>query len=242
MNSHKLDTSSSITQLGLSILSNLTWKPHINSIAKQASQKLGFLSRARGYFSPSQLLTIYKSQVRPSLEYCSHVWGVAPKSSLHLLDRVQSKAIRLINNPNLTNSLQSLSHRHLVADLPIFYRYFQGHCSQEIKNIIPDPVRRVRTTRSSTYSHPFQVTLPNPQTLAYKSSFIPRTSQLWNSLPPTTFPESYNLSSFKSNINKLHLSPFLLKLPLFFSVFPLSGLCYRPYGLSPALLTKKNAN
>ena len=130
MNGHKLDISSSITQLGLSTSSNLTWKPHINSIAKYASQKLGFLSRARDCFSPSQLLTIYKSQIRPSPEYCSHVWCGAAKASLHL-GRVQSKAIRLINNPNLTNSLQSLSHRHLVSDLSIFYRYCHGHCSQE---------------------------------------------------------------------------------------------------------------
>ena len=101
--------------------------------------------------------------------------------------------------------LYSLSHRRLAADLSTFYRYFHGNCSQEIKNIIPDPVRRVRTTRSSTYSHPFQVTLPNPRTLAHKSSFIPRISQMWNSLPPTIFPESYNLSFFKSNINKLDL-------------------------------------
>ena len=101
--------------------------------------------------------------------------------------------------------LYSLSHRRLFADLSIFYRYFHGHCSQAIKNFIPDPVRRVRTTRSSTYSHPFQVTLPNLRTLSHKSSFIPRTSQLWNSLPPTTFPESYNVSSFKSNTNKLDL-------------------------------------
>ena len=58
MNDHKLDISYSFTQLGLSVSSNLTWKLHIISIAKHASQKLGFLSRARGYFSPSQLLTI----------------------------------------------------------------------------------------------------------------------------------------------------------------------------------------
>ena len=205
MNGHKLDTSSSITQLGLSVLSILTWKPHINSIAKHASQKLGFLSRARGYFSPSQLLTIYRSQIRPSLEYCSHVWGGAPKSSLHLLDRVQSKAIRLTKNPNLTNSLQSLSHRRLIANLSIFYLYFHEHCSQEIRNIIPDPVSHVPATRSSIHSHPFQVTLPNPLTLAHQSPFIPRTSHLWNSLPPITFPESYKLSFFKCNINKLDL-------------------------------------
>ena len=205
MNGHKLEISSSFTHLGLSVSSNLTWKPHIISIAKHASQKLGFLSRSRGYFSPSQLLSIYKSQIRPSLEYCTHVWGDSPKSSLNLLDRVQFKAIHLINNSNLTNSLQSLSHHYLVANIPIFYRYFNGHCSQEIKNIILNPVKRVRTTRSSTHSHPFQVTLPNARTLVHKSSFIPRTSQLWNSLPPTTFPESYNFSSFKSDVNKLDL-------------------------------------
>ena len=197
----KQDISSSITQLGPSISSNLTWKPHINSIAKHTSQKLGFLPRARGYFSPSQILTIYKSQIRPSLENCSHVWGGAPKSSLHLLDRVQSKAIRLINNLNLTNSLQSLSHRRLVADLSIFYRYFHGHCSQEIKNIIPDPVRRDRTTRSSTYSHPFKLHYLIHELYLTNHFLFP---ELLN-CGTHCHSESYNLLSFKSNINKLDL-------------------------------------
>ena len=146
MNDHKLDISSSFIQLGLPVSSNLTLKPHINSIAKHASQKIGFLFRARGYFLLSQLLTIYKFQIRPSLEYCSHVWGGAPKSSLHLLERVQSKAIRLVKNPNLTTSLQSLFHCRLVVDLSTFYRYFHGHCSKEIKNVFSDPVKRIRTT------------------------------------------------------------------------------------------------
>ena len=220
MNGHKLNISSSITQLSLSISSNLTWKPHINSIAKHASQKLGSLSRVRGYCSPSQLLTIYKSQIRPSLEYCSHVWSGAPKSSLHLLDRVQSKAIRLINNPNLTNSLQSLSHRRLVADLSIFYRYVHGHCSQEIKNIIPDPVRRVRTTSSFTYSHPSKLHyLIHELYLTNHLSFLERLNcgthchPLLSLNPKICHP--LNLTS-----TNLMLSPFLLKLPLFFSVFP----------------------
>ena len=162
MNGCELDISSSFNQLSLSNSSSLTWKRHIHSIAKHASQKLDFLSRTLGYFSPPQLLAIYKSQIRPSLEYCSHICDGVPKSSLHLLDKIPSKAIHLINNPNLTNSLQSLTHRRLVVDLSTFYRYFYGHCSLEIKNIIPGPVRRVRTSRNSTESHPFQVTLPNP--------------------------------------------------------------------------------
>ena len=159
MNGDELDNSASFTQLGLSLSSNLTWKAHIHSLAKHASQKLGFLARARGFLSSSHLLSINKSQIRPSLEleYCSHIWGGAPKSTLGLLDKVQSKAIRLINNPDLAKSLQPHSHRRLVGDLSIFYRYYNGHCSQEIRDIIPVPLRRVRTTRSSTHSHTFQV-------------------------------------------------------------------------------------
>ena len=72
--------------------------------------------------------------------------------ALGLLDKVQSKAICLINNPNLTKSLQPLACCCLVGDLSIFYRYFHRHCSQEIRKIIPVPLTRVRATRTSTHN------------------------------------------------------------------------------------------
>ena len=219
MNGDELDTSTSFTQLGLSLSSNVIWKTHIHSLAKHGSQKLGSLARARGSFSSSHLLTIYKSQIRPSLEYCSHVRGVAQKYTVCLLDRVQSKAIRLINNPNFAKSLQPLSHLHLAGDLSIFYGYFHGHGSQKIRDVISVPLRRIRTTRSSTHSHPFQVSLPNPRTLSHKSSNTPRTCNLWNVLSSSCFPESYNLPFFKSKINKLDLTSFSSKLFAFF-LFP----------------------
>ncbi|KAG1666807.1 Thyroid receptor-interacting protein 11 [Nymphon striatum] len=60
------------------------------------------------------------------------------------------RSVRLINNSNLSKSLQPLSHRRCVADLSIFYSYLYGNCSQEIKDIIPGPMRRVRNTRQSS--------------------------------------------------------------------------------------------
>nr|CAH7753859.1 unnamed protein product [Callosobruchus chinensis] len=54
--------------------------------------------RARKYFSPSNLLTLYKAQIRPSLEYCSHIWGAAAPTTLSILDAVQRRAIRLIGS------------------------------------------------------------------------------------------------------------------------------------------------
>ena len=136
MNDTEPDTSTSFTQLGLSLSSSPTWETDIHLLAKHASQKLGFLARARGFFSSSHLPTKYKSQIRPSLEYCSHVWDGAPKSTLCILDKVQSKAIRLTNNPNLTKSLQSLSHRRLVGALAIFSRFFHSHCSHEVREVL----------------------------------------------------------------------------------------------------------
>nr|CAH7723059.1 unnamed protein product [Callosobruchus chinensis] len=81
------------------------------SIATAAGKKLGYLSRARKHFSPSNLLTLYKAQLTPSLEYCSHIWGAAAPTTLSILDAVQRRAIRLIGDPALTCHLQPLSHR-----------------------------------------------------------------------------------------------------------------------------------
>ena len=51
--------------------------------------------------------------IRPCLEYCSHIWGTSPYTSL--LDRVESKAIRLIGDLSLTSTLDPLSLRRKVA-------------------------------------------------------------------------------------------------------------------------------
>nr|CAH7725860.1 unnamed protein product [Callosobruchus chinensis] len=79
--------------------------------------------RARKYFSPSNLLTLYKAQIRPSLEYCSHIWGAAAPTTLSIPDAVQRRANRPIGDLALTCHLQPLSHRRAVGDLSLFYRY-----------------------------------------------------------------------------------------------------------------------
>nr|CAH7756133.1 unnamed protein product [Callosobruchus chinensis] len=73
MNNQVLPRSHSFKLLGVSTTENMIWHEHVSSIATAAGKKLGYLFRARKYFSPSNLLTLYKTQIRPSLEYCSHV-------------------------------------------------------------------------------------------------------------------------------------------------------------------------
>nr|CAH7722555.1 unnamed protein product [Callosobruchus chinensis] len=92
-------------------------------------QQLGYLFSARKYFSPPKVLTLYKAQIRPSLESCSHIWGTDAPTTLPILDAIQRRAIRLIGDPALTCHLQPLSHRRAVDDLSLFYRYSNGLCS-----------------------------------------------------------------------------------------------------------------
>nr|CAH7761050.1 unnamed protein product [Callosobruchus chinensis] len=147
-----------------------------------AGKKLGYLFRAKKYFSPSNLLMLYKAQVRPSLE-CCHIWGAAGPTNLSILDAVQRTAIRLIGDPALTCHLQPLSHRRAVGDLSLFYRYSKGFCSSELTSIIPPLSKPVRCTRGSTSSHPRAVILHTPRTERYDRTFVPRVSRGWNGLP-----------------------------------------------------------
>ena len=105
------------------------------------------------------------------------IWLSCLGESTHkaLLNRVESKAFRLINFPPLTNCLDSLSHRRNVASLSIFYRYFHTECSSEITNCMPPKIPRLRSTRLSTSSHPNSVPLSNARVNQYLHSFIPYT-------------------------------------------------------------------
>ena len=107
----------SVNILGLQISSSLYWRDHIVQIAKSASKKLGVLFRCKQYFSAAQLFKLYTGFIRPCLEYCSHIWGSSPYTSL--LDRIESKAIRLVGDPSLTSTLDPLSLRRKVASLSL---------------------------------------------------------------------------------------------------------------------------
>ena len=188
----------SINILGLEISTNLSWRNHIESIAKSASRKLGVLFRCRNFFSSAELLQLYVGLIRPCVEYCSHVWGGSPYT--RLLDRVEAKAFRLVGDARLTSSLDSLSLRRSVASLTIFYRIYFGYCSHELRSIIPPPLPRPRSTRQAASSHSFCVRLSNDRLSRHSESFIPTTARVWNSLPQSVFPDSFNISLFKRRV------------------------------------------
>lgn len=201
--------SDNIDSLGMNIADNLVWHDHITGVSKKAACRLGFLRRSKQYFTPSCLALIYKSFIRPLLEYNSYIWAGASVRSRRFIDRIQDRAIRMIHNNAVTDSIDSLEHRRSVSALCRFYKYFHGDCSLGISDIMPQRATFSHNTRSSQRSHPFTVALNFNHTNKARNSFIPRTSRMWNSLPLSVFPTSPDIKDFKTKIHEyLRNNPF----------------------------------
>ncbi|KAG0716301.1 hypothetical protein GWK47_010029 [Chionoecetes opilio] len=67
---------------------------------------------------------LYKAQVRSSLEYACLAWGGAANKHLALLDKVQARAVRIIedNNAGQEPHLTTLQHRCDVAGLTVVFK------------------------------------------------------------------------------------------------------------------------
>ena len=116
-----LEEKSSFKMLGLTFSSKFDWGSYIISITKSASKKIGALILSMKFLSPEVALYLYKSTIRPYMEYCCHVWAGVASCYLDLLDKL-TKRIRRIVGPSLAASLEPLAHRRNVASLSLFYR------------------------------------------------------------------------------------------------------------------------
>ncbi len=204
----RLSSFSTLNILGLSLSNDLNWKFHISSLSKSDSAKFGVLYRLRQHFSLSQMLTIYKGLIRPCMENVSHVWGGSTHTAL--LNRVEFKAFRLINSPPLTDSILPLNLRSSVASLSIFYRYLHANCSSELANCKPPLLPRPRCTKLTSQAHPSTVQILYGRVDQHLHSFIPVTGKLWNNLPLSTFPPSYDLNFFQKGSVKAPLDSELI--------------------------------
>ena len=189
--------------LGLKFTPDLKWNSYILSVAKDVGKMVGSFFRTRKFLTPAAVHYLYKSQIRPKMEYCCHIWAGLPKTSLSCLDRVQRRLRRLIGD-ELFKSLQPLSHRRNVASLSLLYRYYSGRCSEELKTLVPPLKVFVRDTRLASFTqrnHPHTLEVPVARKEFHANSFFPRTVALWNKLPADCFPANFNMDFFKRKIN-----------------------------------------
>ena len=202
MSTNTLQEEHTISLLGLTLRSDLSWKTYIQNISKKAAQRIGSLYRASRYLPPESIMYLYKATIRPLMEHCCHLWAGAPKTHLQLLDRVEKRVKNLIGQP-LANELLPLDVRRDVASLSLFYRYYFDRCSSALSESVPKPKVFSRGTRRANPLTCYHVTVERTRTKGRTGSFFVRTAQLWNQLPSSCFPDQYDLGSFKRRVNKI---------------------------------------
>ena len=97
-----------------------------------------------------------------------------------------------------------------MTSLSLFYRYYFDRCSSELAQPVPFPFSWWKFTRYSDRWHDFSATIPKCYKDVYVNSFFSRTARAWNYLPIECFLLTYDLSGFKSRINRhvLTVGPF----------------------------------
>ena len=105
---------SSFKMLGLTFSLKLDWDFYITSIAKNVSKKIAAFIHSMKFLSCEAALYLYKTTIRPFVEYCCHVWIGVPNCYLELLDKLQKQICRTVGFA-LASSLEPLAHRRNVA-------------------------------------------------------------------------------------------------------------------------------
>ena len=84
------------THLGLTFDVKLDWKNHVNHICTKASQRVSNIKRIRHLIPRTTAGTLYKSLVRPILEYGDIIFDNTTQAMKKLIDQVQRDALIMI--------------------------------------------------------------------------------------------------------------------------------------------------
>ena len=96
-----METSDQEKDLGVLTTCNLLWNDQINSCINKAKQMICFITRNLISREKLLMLCIYKTLIRPYLEYCVQLWSPAPGSMILKIEGVQRRFTQMINDIGL---------------------------------------------------------------------------------------------------------------------------------------------
>ena len=178
---HVLSDTKSTKYLGVTISDQITWNTHIDGVTKKANKQLGFIKRNLRIKNQDLKSKVYKSFVRPTLEYCSTVWDPIHQNQIYQLEMVQRRAARWVVSDygrlsSVTRILENLKWQELAlrrkqARLLLLYKI--------VHNLVM--INRSHYFKMQRDNLHIQNIYATQQ--YHQASFFPRTIKEWNSLP-----------------------------------------------------------
>ena len=115
----------SAKDLGVKFDSKLAFLDHMNEKVNKAYSILGIIKRNFIYLDKESFVLLYKTMVRPHLEYANSVWCPYKKGDIELVEKVQKRATKLVISlkhlPYMERlkrlNLPTLKYRRLRGDM-----------------------------------------------------------------------------------------------------------------------------
>ena len=92
-----IETTATVKDLGITMANNCSFQQHISNITEAAKRMSAWVFRTFTTRERLPLMTLYKSLVRPLVEYSSALWCPISKADIKRLEEVQKSFIRKIN-------------------------------------------------------------------------------------------------------------------------------------------------
>ena len=190
--------------LGVLVDAELTFADHISEKVNKANSMLGVIKRSFACLSPSTLRVLYTTFVRPHLEFAQSVWSPRLRKYVNLLEGVQRRATRLVDNfRNLPYQerlrrldLPSLEFRRIFGDMVQVYKHIHIYDPSTIPDKI---IRRTRPARKHNFEMIPNFTRDGVRGVQRKS-FYYRCLPTWNRLPKNVV-DAKSVKVFKERLN-----------------------------------------
>ena len=210
LHNNTLSVVSKHRHLGVIIQQNLRWENHIQYVLGKSLAKLRQFLRFRSTLNSEAINYLYRSYIRPILEYASTAYSSIPTVLSDKLERFQRKAARIcLRLPLFSPVNHSLLLHHVnFATLSSRRKLKLALLARSIRfNYAPPHMLNISIPYSHTpYSlrHARTFTLPTTRTDRHRDSPIHAALYCYNQLPNDLLVNTQK-NSFKSAV-----SPFLL--------------------------------
>ncbi len=194
--------------LGLTFSENLGWSAHVDMILDSVSPMSDVLKKLKYEVDRKSLEATYYSFIRPKLEYASFIWDNCCKMDKEKLEVFQLSIARTVTGARKGTSSEALyketnwlplSERRKYTKLKIFCNIVDGKCPAYLTELLPNKIKENRP--NSRNAENFQILKCRTET--YKSSFIPSTVNLWNSIPLNSRNKGHFTEKLKTSSNSL---------------------------------------
>ena len=198
----KLEASDCEKDLGVNVDKDLKFSKHAMIASNKANRIMGMIKRSFTRIDKEMFNCLFKSLVRPHLEYGNVVWSPWYQKDIQVIENVQRRACKAVTGLRDLDyeerlkelKLPSLVYRRLRGDLIEVYKY--THNCYDTRSIFE--IQEDDRTRGND----FKIKKQGCRRDVRKRFFSLRTTDIWNKLPNSIVNAS-SLCLFKTKVDNL---------------------------------------